>query len=71
MSPDTKILLSYFILAGLVSPNVVKVINYTMEEVKRIRGERSFGKEGEKDKSDPEVDRTRRTRRRLPEISKH
>jgi len=48
MSSDTKILISYLILVGLLLPEVVAVLNYIKKEIKRLVGEDVWGRKREK-----------------------
>lgn len=39
MSSDTKILVSYLFIMGLLVPNAVKALNFVRKEIKRLKGE--------------------------------
>ena len=41
MSPDTKILVAYFLVMGILIPNVVAIINSTRKALKRLYEEDS------------------------------
>ena len=38
MSPDTKILVSYFIVVVLLVPNVIAIINYFRKQTNKMNG---------------------------------